>query len=157
MHRSYDRSRWTISARATALTLRGDVASGDMIALSIEVPFILDRHDPRPLCVHQVYFNAQSCRRFRTNNSARMTPVAAEPIAPSRCPRWGHSRQVHSTPVPTVVRSCPITDKMLRSVRLLKGEKLLPSRQFGGRHLLTVPPSHGSRWQGCRQWRGEGL
>src|SRR5450830_347689 len=44
-------SRWTISARATALTLRGDVASAGAIALSIEVPFIFDRQDPRPLCV----------------------------------------------------------------------------------------------------------
>ena len=63
VHRSYDRSRWTISARATALTLRGDVASGDMIALSIEVPFIFGRHDPHPLCVHEVFFKAQSCHR----------------------------------------------------------------------------------------------
>jgi len=63
VHRSYDRSRWTISARATALTLRGDVASGDMIALSIEVPFIFGCHDPHPLCVHEVFINAQLCQR----------------------------------------------------------------------------------------------
>src|SRR5450759_3523756 len=94
--------------------MHGDFASVGTIALSTEVPFIFDRQDPRPLCVHQVYFNAQSCRRFRTNNSARMTPVAAEPIAPSRCPRWGHSRQGHSTPVPTVVRCSLITDKMVQ-------------------------------------------
>ena len=55
VHRSNDRSWWAISARATALTLRGDVASGDMIALSIEVPPIFDRQDPHSLCGGEVF------------------------------------------------------------------------------------------------------
>jgi hypothetical protein len=52
--------------------LRGDVVSVGAIALSTEVASIFERPDPHALCVHEVYFKAQSCGRFRTNNSARI-------------------------------------------------------------------------------------
>jgi hypothetical protein len=40
--------------------MHGDFASVGTIALSIEVPFIFGAPDPHALCVHEVYFNAQS-------------------------------------------------------------------------------------------------
>jgi hypothetical protein len=44
------------------------------------------------------------------------------------CPLRVISGQTVDRPKPAFVRYCPKADKMLRCVRLLKGEKLLPSR-----------------------------
>jgi hypothetical protein len=49
-----------------ALTMRGDHASAGVLGLSIEVPAIFGCPDPHPLCLHEVFFNAQSCRPWRT-------------------------------------------------------------------------------------------
>src|SRR5450830_1253269 len=53
--------------------------------------------------------------------------------------QMGQKRTNLRRPKSTVVRYCPKADKMLRCVRLLKGEKLLPSRQFSVWQPLTVP------------------
>src|SRR5450759_935026 len=57
----------------------------------------------------------------------------------------GHKRTNHRRPKSTFVRYCPKADKMLRCVRLLKGEKLLSSRNSASgtrsrSHLCTLQP-----------------
>src|ERR1035437_3612484 len=54
------------------------------IALSIEVPLIFDRPDPHALCVHEVFFKAQSCRRWLTFQR-QFLMSAIPPIATKYC------------------------------------------------------------------------
>jgi hypothetical protein len=44
----------------SAVAMHGDFASVGASALSIEVPWICGCPDPHPLCVHEVFFKAQS-------------------------------------------------------------------------------------------------
>jgi hypothetical protein len=70
--------------------LYGDVASGDMIALSIEVPPIFDRKDPHPLCGDEVFFKAQSCHRWltfqRQFSMSAITPIVTKLLQCRDCP-----------------------------------------------------------------------
>jgi len=63
----------------------------------------------------------------------------------------GHTWTNLRRPKSTFVRYCPKADNMLRCVRLLKGETLLPSQWFGAWQSRRVPNLYGSRLQGTGQ------
>jgi hypothetical protein len=79
--------------------------------------------DKFPICAGARSAGRSHCAARSAANRHQNHCRSAQPLS-----LMGHKWTNLRRPKPTFVRYCPKADKMLRCVRLLKGENLLPSR-----------------------------